>query len=151
MNLLTIGNTVINVERINGIQDQQTPSEPGATAGERVLRVLFDEGMIELAGVDARIMRKWLRHNARNLAPRVDEDGAEFVSPEDQLLAVCDHLLALIQRAPPADSAIRKTARRLSDMIENYITGELRHVRAEDFKRRLDRSDLSAPLLLEEF
>src|SRR5262249_31634246 len=99
MNLLSIGDMTINVDRVNGVQDNQVPEHGDATSGQRVLRILFDEGAIELADADAQAFRRWLRHNSRNLAARKDADGQVLLSPEEQLLRLTESLVDLLDQA----------------------------------------------------
>ena len=44
MNLIKIGGTVLNVDRINGIQDQLLPGDPSYAGHEKITRVMFDHG-----------------------------------------------------------------------------------------------------------
>jgi hypothetical protein len=135
MNLIKIGGTVLNVDRINGIQDHLIPSDP-STAGQRtVIRVLFDNTHIDLAGVDAKTFRRWYRHLARDISPRKDEDGEELISQEEQLQRAFEVLMSLIDRVRPRDAALRNAARLLSGMVDKYITGELEPIRASQFER----------------
>ena len=144
MNLIRIGDTVLNLDRISGILDHQHPADPGGPAGVHVIRVMFDGTTIELAGIEAQAFRQWFRHASRSLLLHKDEDGEDLVSPEDQLARVSDQLLALIDHARPRNAAVRQAAHRLSGLIKEYMTGELRHVRARSFERSLADSDSDA-------
>jgi hypothetical protein len=133
MNLFSIGNTVLNMDRIIGIQDHVAAISSG-TAGDRsVLRVLFEGAQIDLAGKEAQTFRRWFRHTARNLDPHKDEYGEELISPEEQLRRGFESLLSKIERSRPRDSDVRHTAHRLGRIIDHYLTGELQSVRARDF------------------
>jgi hypothetical protein len=134
MNLYRIGDTVLNVERVNGIMDHLNPVGPGE---RRVLRVLFDNTHIDLDGAEAEVFRRWFRHSARNLTPHRDEDGEELVSPEDQVRKELQHLIVLIDRSRPRDRATRQAARQLWQLVDQFLTGELRPARAEEFSRIL--------------
>lgn len=144
MNLYKIGDTVINMDRVNGIQDHQAPIDPRAPAGQTVVRVLFDNTTLDLVGREARTFRQWFRHTARNLAPHKDEDGEELIAPEEQLKRASEHLLGLIDHARPRDTAVRHAAHRLAGMIDEYITGELQPARARSFERILEPAHAKA-------
>jgi hypothetical protein len=144
MNLYRIGDTVLNMDRINGIQDHQPSTAPGAPAGQTVIRVQFDATTIELTGAEAMTFRQWFRHAARNLMIHKDEDGEDLISPEDQLRRVSAHVLALVDRARPRDSAVRHAVHHLSVMIDEYITGELQHARARTFEKSIETAPADA-------
>jgi hypothetical protein len=144
MNLYRIGSTVLNMDRVNGIQDQQAPADPAAPAGRRVIRVLFDGTTIDLVGEEARTFRQWFRHAARSLVIHKDEDGEDLISPEEQLKRLSDHVLALVDRARPRDSSVRSAVHRLSGMVDEFITGELQHVRAKNFEKSLEGAHVDA-------
>ena len=135
MNLFKIGDMTLNIDRVNAIQDNQASDEPDAPAGDTRLRILFDNSHVDLVGSDAQVVRRWIRHNARNLAPRRSVDGEDLVSPEEQLQKVTESLVALIDRARPRDPTVRGAAHRLADMIEAYITGQLQAVPTHPFER----------------
>jgi hypothetical protein len=136
MNLIKIGNVVLNVDRINGIQDHLPLAHPSMAGQQQmVTRVLFDQAHIDLTGADAKTFRRWYRHAARDIAPHKDEEGEDLVSPEDQLRQAFDFLLNHIDHMRPRDSALRHTAHLLSGMIDRYITGELDPVRTAQFAR----------------
>jgi len=137
MNLCRIGDTVLNLDRVNGIQDHHQPSDPSAPAGANVIRILFDTTTIDLVGAEAQAFRQWLRHAARTLLLHKDEEGEELISPEEQLQRVSEHLLALIDRARPRNATVRHAAHRLSGMIGHYITGELHPVRTKGFEKSI--------------
>jgi hypothetical protein len=137
MNLIKIGSVVLNVDRINGIQDHLSLAHPSmAGQHQMVTRVLFDQAHIDLTGAEAKIFRRWYRHAARDIAPHKDEEGEELVSPEDQLRQAFDVLLNHIDHIRPRDSVLRHTAHLLSGMIDRYITGELDPVRTTQFARQ---------------
>jgi hypothetical protein len=138
MDLYRIGNTVLNMDRVNGIQDHQRLAEADAPAGATVTRVLFDSTTIDLVGAEAETFRQWFRHAARNLMLHRDEDGEELISPEEQLKRVADHLVKLTGHARPRNAAVRHGARRLAGLIAEYITGELRPVRARQFAKSME-------------
>ena len=137
MNLFKIGDMTLNMDRVNGIQDRQPSADPNAPPGHLVIRILFDDATIELGGTDAQVLRRWIRHNARNLAPQRGEDGEELIGPEEQLRRVGDELLAAVDRQRPRDSAVRAAARRLNDMLDSYVTGQLLSVSRKPFERDL--------------
>jgi hypothetical protein len=137
MNLYRIGNMVLNMDRVNGILDHHVR---GDAAGPRVLRVLFDDGHIDLDGHDAESFRQWFRHVARHLGPQRDEDGEELISPEEQMRKGFETLLVRIDQTRPRDGVLRRTAHRLADMLDHYLTGELQPVRVKDFE-----SDFAPP------
>jgi hypothetical protein len=141
MNLIRIGDTVLNLDRVSGIQDHQHPRDTGGAADGNVVRVLFDATTIELVGIEALTFRQWFRHAARNLNMHKDEDGEDLVSPEEQLERVSQQLLALIDHARPRNAAVKQAAHRLSALIAEYITGELRPVRARSFERIIAPSE----------
>jgi hypothetical protein len=136
MNLYRINDTVLNLERINGVYDLRVP-QADAPAGQRILRVVFDNAQIDLTGDEARVFRRWFRHSSKNLTPHKDEEGAELVSPEDQVKRSLDALLVLIDHSRPRDPAVRQAARRLADLIDYHITGELLPARASEFEKTL--------------
>lgn len=137
MNLFRFGSTTLNMDRVNGIQDNPASAQgEDDDASHNSIRILFDDRTIELTGGDAQALRHWIRHNARNLMPRTDEDGVELLSPEDQLVRMGETLLQVMERAHPVDATARKAARRMTEMIERYITGELHPMRAEEFHRK---------------
>ncbi len=141
MNLIKIGNVVLNIDRINGIQDHLPEAHPSMAGQQQmVTRVLFDQGHIDLTGAEAKTFRRWFRHAARDIAPHKDEQGEDLVSPEDQLRQAFDALLNHIDRMRPRDSALRHTAHLLSGMIDRYMTGELEPVRATQFARHFSGS-----------
>jgi hypothetical protein len=147
MNLYRIGQTILNVDRINGIIDYQIPSDAGAPDGRTVLRVLFDNAHIDLADKEAQTFRFWFRRAARNLDPRKDEDGEDLVSPDDQVRRAYEILCDLIDRECPQDRVIRHTVHRLGRLIEQFLTGELQSARASDFERGfLSHESRSSPL-----
>jgi hypothetical protein len=135
MNLYRIGNTVLNLDRVNGILDVAGPNRPDASGGGNLLRILFDQGQIDLTGKEAEILRRWYRHASQNLAPHKDEDGEDLVSPEDQVRESFDALVARIDRLRPGDSVLRHAAHRIRDIIDLFLTGELQAARADDFQR----------------
>jgi hypothetical protein len=139
MNLIKIGGTILNVDRINGIQEFLPPADPSGTGTvqERITRVLFDHGQIDLTGADAKSFRRWYRHLARDIAPHKDEDGEELVSQENQLRETFDVLLSLIDRVRPRDPALRNAAHHVSGMIDRYMTGELEPMRLSQFARTI--------------
>jgi hypothetical protein len=151
MNLYRIGNTVLNLDRVNGIQEHPRPADPGAPAEPNVTRVLFDTTTIDLRGIEAQAFRQWYRHAARNLVLQRDEDGEELVTPEEQLKRLAEHLIALIDRARPRNAAVRHAAHRLAISISEYITGELQAVRERGFERSLAASDHGAEHAPESF
>jgi hypothetical protein len=146
MNLLSIGDTTINIDRVNGVQDNQVSEHGDGAFGQRVLRILFDEGTIELADADAQAFRRWLRHNSRNLAARKDADGQVLLSPEEQLLRVTESLVDLLDQASfvqgprnqDQTSTTRRLAHRLASLIDGYITGQLKPEPARMFDRLVD-------------
>jgi hypothetical protein len=138
MNLFKIGDMTLNMDRVNGIQDHVTVSDPGAATGRTVIRILFDVSHIDLDGIDAQVLRRWIRHNARNLAPHKDEEGQELMPPEEQLRRVADHLVALVDRVRPRDPSLRGTAHRLSNMLNEYMTGQLHPVGIKNFERQFE-------------
>ena len=137
MNLYKIGDMTLNMDRVNGYQEIHVPAGSEASAGQHAVRVLFDNGSIDLTGAEAQALRQWIRHQVHNLTPKVDEDGERLIGPEDQLRSVTSHLLALIDNAGSKDAAVRSTAHRLSALIDNYLTGQLKSVRAKGFEKRL--------------
>jgi hypothetical protein len=145
MNLHKIGNTVLNLDRLNAIIDHQVSTDPGAPTGRNVLRVVFDNAQIELVDKEAQIFRRWYRHVARNLDPHKDEDGEELIGPELQVTKALESLLGLVDRARPRDSALRHSGHRLRNLIERYLTGELQAVRASDFERTLGERHVESP------
>jgi hypothetical protein len=145
MNLYRIGDTVINVDRVNGIVDHQNPAGPGDPGVRRVLRVLFDNTHIDLDGQEAEVFRRWFRHTARNLTPHRDEDGEELVSPEDQVRKELQHLIVLIDRARPRNRVARQAAHHLWHLVDQLLTGELRPARAEEFSRTLSEAHDDPP------
>ena len=140
MNLYRIGTTVLNLNRINGILDIHVPTDPGASGGRTVLRILFDHGQIDLSGKEAEVIRRWYRHASQNLAPHVDEDGEQLVSPEDQVRQAIEALVGRIDRTRPKDSVMRHTAHRVRDIIDPFLTGELQPARASDFEKSLEEA-----------
>jgi hypothetical protein len=140
MNLYRIGNTVLNMDRVNGIQErpQQQPGDPAAS---HVTRILFDTMTIDLVGVEAQTFRQWYRHAARNLVAQRDEAGEELVSPEEQLKRLADHLVAVVDHLRPRNAALRHSAHRLHAAVAEYITGELGPVRARNFEKSLAEAE----------
>jgi hypothetical protein len=134
MNLYRIGNKVLNLDRLNGILDVDAPTGPEAPPEGAALRALFDQGEIALTGKDAEAFRGWYRHASHNLTPHRDENGEALVSPEDQVRESLEALVAQIDRARPGDSALRRTAHRLRDLVGLFLTGELQPVPAKEFK-----------------
>jgi hypothetical protein len=134
MNLYRVGKTILNVDRINGILDHQVPAGPDAPDGRTVLRVLFDHAHIDLTDKEAQIFRYWFRHAARSLDPHKDEDGEELVSPDEQVRKASEILRDLIDRERPRDRVMRYAVRRLGRIIDQFLTGELRPVRAKNFE-----------------
>jgi hypothetical protein len=137
MNLIKIGNIVLNVDRITGISDHLAPPHPVATDQPMITRVFFDQTHFDLTGADAKIFRRWYLHVARVIAPTRDEDGEDLVSPEEQVRRTFDDLLGMIDGARPRESAMRRAAHQLSTMIDHYITGELEPIRRSQFVRHL--------------
>ena len=129
MNLIRIGGTVLNVDRINGVQDHLLPAEPPEAAHEKVTRAMFDHGQIDLTGEDSKTFRRWYRHLARDIAPHKDEDGEELVSPERQLREVFRCPAQPDRSARPRELLVRGTAHTLSGMMDRYITGEVEPMR----------------------
>jgi hypothetical protein len=141
MNLYRIGNKVLNLDRVNGIVDVAGPTDPNGTGDGGVLHVLFDQGEIDLTGIEAEIFRRWYRHASRNLNPHKDEDGEDLVSPEDEVRKSIEALVARIDRVRPADSALRHTAHRVRSIVLQFLTGELRPARATDFEAVLKEAN----------
>ena len=136
MNLIKVGHLVLNVDRINGIHDHlAVMGNPPAEHPHTVTRVLFDDGHIDLTGADAKSLRRWYRHIARDIAPRRDEDGEELISPEEQLRRVLDVVVSHIDRVRPRDPALRSAAHQLVGLVDRYVTGELEPMRASQFAR----------------
>jgi hypothetical protein len=135
MNLYRIGNTILNVDRINCILDHQTSPDPGAPAGRTVLRVLFEDAHVDLTDKEAQVFRNWFRHASRNLDPHKDEYGEDLVSPDEQMRRACQILRDLIDRDHPRDRVMRHVVHRLGHTIDQFLTGELQPVRAKDFER----------------
>jgi hypothetical protein len=133
VNLLRIGETTVNMDRVDAVLDNQPAEHPGSPEGERVLRILFDNEAIELGGAEAQVFRRWLRQHARNLAVIQDGDGEPMVSPEEQLLQISRALVEMLDSACYVEGArnkdltstVRKTAHRLNSAVEGYITGQL--------------------------
>lgn len=140
MDLYRIGTTVLNLNRINGILDIHVPTDPGASGGQTVLRILFDHGQIDLSGKEAEVIRRWYRHASQNLAPHVDEDGEQLVSPEDQVRQAIEALVGRIDRTRPRDSVMRHTAHRVRDIIDLFLTGELQPARISDFDKMFEEA-----------
>jgi hypothetical protein len=129
------------MDRVNGIQEHPRPLDPTVPGAANVTRVLFDSTTIDLVGVEAQAFRQWYRHAARNLVLQRDEDGAELVSPEEQLKRLADHLVLLIERIRPRNTGLRHAAHRLATSVSEYITGELQSVRVRDFERSVAAAD----------
>jgi hypothetical protein len=138
MNLFKVGEMALNMDRVNGIQDHPAPTDPATPAGQDTIRVLFDTASFDLTGIEAQALRRWVRHNSRNLVPTKNEDGEPLIPPEDQLTRVVDLLVSHVDRARPRDPATRSLARRLASLIESYITGQLPPVTARSFEREFD-------------
>jgi hypothetical protein len=145
MNLFKLGDMVLNMDRVNGVQDHPLPPDGSSPAAQDTIRVLFDNATIDLSGPEAHALRRWVRHNSRNLAPTKNEDGELLVHPENQLTRVADLLVDLVDRARPRDSTTRSVARRLANMIESYITGQLQPVSARSFEREFESPQAEPP------
>jgi hypothetical protein len=135
MNMIKIGSTVLNIDRINGVLDHFSPDSSAAPGHRTVTRVLFDQAHIDLTGTDAKTFRHWYRHVARDISPHRDEEGQELISPEEQVRRAFDVLLSHIDHAHPRDPLVRSTAHHVSAMLDRYITGELEPIRATRFAR----------------
>jgi hypothetical protein len=138
MNLFKIGDTTLNMDRVNAIQDHFPAAEPGVVEHATVLRVLFNGAHIDLRGKDAQALRRLIRHSAQNLTPRRTEEGEELSAPEEQLQRIAGHLIGLIDRLRPKDTAMRSAAHRLANMIDEYITGQLPPMPADSLDRLLE-------------
>jgi hypothetical protein len=137
MNLIKVGHLVLNVERINAVHDHlSVAGDPAAESPQTVTRVLFDQGHIDLTGADAKFLRRWYRHIARDIAPRRDEDGEELIAPEEQVRRALDVLVGHIDRVRPRDSHLRSAAHHLVGLIDRFITGEIEPMRATQFARQ---------------
>jgi hypothetical protein len=145
MNLFKLGDMVLNMDRVNGVQEHPAPADGSPSAAPDTIRVLFDTATIDLTGPEAHALRRWVRHNSRNLAPTKNEDGELLIHPENQLTKVADLLVELVDRARPRDSTTRSVARRLSAMIESYITGQLPPVSARSFEREFEIPRTESP------
>ncbi len=145
MNLFKLGDMVLNMDRVNGVQDHPAPADGAPSAAQDSIRVLFDTATIDLSGPEAHALRRWVRHNSRNLAPTKNEDGELLIHPENQLSKVADLLVDLVDRARPRDSMTRSVARRLAAMIESYITGQLQAVSARSFEREFEAPRAEPP------
>jgi hypothetical protein len=141
MKLCRIGNTVLNIDRINGILQHHVPGGPD---GRPVLRVLFDQVHIDLTGKEAEAFRYWFRHASQSLDPHRDEDGEELISPDDQVRRAYEILRRLADRERPRDRAIQHTIHRLGSLIDQFLTGELQPARARDFERVFKDQHLGA-------
>jgi hypothetical protein len=139
MNLYRIGDTVLNLDRVNGIQDRPPGPDAAAAAGHAVIRVLFDTTTLTLEGAEAESFRRWFRHAAQNLIEHKDENGEGLIAPEEQLKRVSALLVSLIDRARPRDPAARHFVHHLAAMIDQYITGELRPVPARRIEKLLEQ------------
>jgi hypothetical protein len=137
MNLYRIGNTIVNMDRVNSIQEHPSPASSAEHAAAGVTRVMFDTMSIDMVGVEAQTFRQWYRHAARNLVVHKDEAGEDLVPPEEQLKRLADHLVALVDRMRPRNAALRHTAHRLQNSVAAYITGELAPVRAKSFEKSI--------------
>jgi hypothetical protein len=135
MDLYRIGKTVLNLDRINGILDHHVTADPGAPDGQTVLRILFDQAHIDLAGKEAEAFRYWFRHVSRSLDPHRDEDGEELISPDMQVRRAIEILQGLIDRDRPRDRVMRHIAHRLGHVIDRFLTGELQPARVKDFEK----------------
>jgi hypothetical protein len=135
MKLYRIGDTVLNMDRVNGIIDHHAPADPDGAGDRTVLRIVFDHATIDLTEKEAQVFRRWYRHASLNLAPHKDETGEPLLWPEDQVAKAFETLLRRIDRARPRDSAMRHTAHRVKGIIDQYLTGELQPVRAREFER----------------
>jgi hypothetical protein len=138
MNLYRAGHTVLNMDRVNGILDHQTPADPNAPAGQTVLRILFDHRQIELAGQEAWAFRNWYRVVSRNLSPHRDEHGRELVSPEDQVRRTVEDLVHRIDKDPTRSTAVVHAARHLKSLVTEFISGDLQPKNIRDFEKSLD-------------
>jgi hypothetical protein len=146
MNLIKVGHLVLNVDRINGIHDHLAVAGNPPEAGPRtVTRVLFDQGHIDLTGADAKSLRRWYRHIARDIAPHRDEEGEELISPEEQVHRVLEMVVSHIDRVRPRDPSLRSAAHELVGLVDRYITGELGPVRASHFVRHHGDAQADAP------
>jgi hypothetical protein len=141
MNLYRVGNTVLNMDRVNSIQEHPIHADHAAPAAASVTRVIFDTTTVDLVGVEAQTFRQWYRHAARNLVVHKDESGEDLVSPEEQLKRLADHLVELVDRVRPRNVALRHAAHRLHASVASYITGELAPVRARSFEKTLADGD----------
>jgi hypothetical protein len=140
MNLYRIGKTVLNLDRINGVVDHQVPADADGQAGRTVLRVMFDHSYIDLADKEAQVFRHWFRHAARTLDPHKDEAGVELISPDDQVRRTCAFLRDLIDRDRPRDRTMRHTVHRLEQLLDEFLTGELRPVRVKTFEKSFEEA-----------
>jgi hypothetical protein len=137
MNLYRIGNTILNMDRVNSIQERTSPAEPTEPPAASITRVMFDTMTIDMVGVEAQTFRQWYRHAARNLVVHKDEAGEDLVPPEEQLKRLADHLVALVDRVRPRNAALRHAAHRLHSSVAAYVTGELGPVRARNFEKSI--------------
>jgi hypothetical protein len=135
MNFYRVGNTVLNLDRVNCVLDRQTPAEPAAPENRTVLRVVFDHAQIDLTDKEAQAFRNWFRHAARTIDPRKDEDGEDLVSPDMQVRRACAIVRDLIEHERPRDRAARQAIHRLMRTVDEFLTGELQPVRDKDFEK----------------
>jgi hypothetical protein len=135
MNMIKVGNVLLNLDRINCIEDHRAPGDPSTTHQPKITRVSFDHSTIDLVGGDANTLRRWYRHIARDINPHRDQDGEELISPEDQLRKAFDHFLHRMDLSRPRDHALRAAARQLYGMIDQFITGELEPMRIKQFEQ----------------
>jgi hypothetical protein len=134
VNLYRVGQTVLNIDLINGIVDNLVPADPGANDGRTVLRVFFEQSYIDLTGREAEAFRYWFRHSARCLDLHRDPDGEELISPHDQVRKAFEILRDHIDRERPRDREMGRIVHRLEHILDQFLTGELQPARSREFE-----------------
>ena len=84
MNLIKIGDALLNVDRLNRISEHEGPLDPAHPGEGTITRLHFDDSQFDLSGMDAKIFRRWCRHVRRRrcvLSRRCDTSDSRSSHP----------------------------------------------------------------------
>ena len=135
MNLFRIGHTVLNMDRVSHILDHQTSTDSDSAPGQTAVRIVFDQGEVELYDQEARAFRYWYRQIARNIGPNRDRSGRELVTPDEQVRRAIELLVRKIDEYAFLDPQIRQLAHKVEKLVMSFSSGDLPAVSSREFER----------------
>jgi hypothetical protein len=125
------------MDRVSHILDHQTSTDPDSAPDQTVLRIVFDQGEVELYGQEARAFRYWYRQIARNIGPHRDRSGRELVNPDEQVRRAVEILVRKIDECAFVDPQIHQLAHKVKNLVMSFSSGDLPAVSCRDFDRNV--------------